>query len=972
MANKELTAKVKFDVSDAEAKLKRLSNLMKNIDQAVSGKTNKSGLEKNIEKALLQQEKLKQATLKTQLAESKLTAQKHKSAAAAQKVSEATAKTQIAEQRLALQTERTRAGIERIKNIKDQVATKSTTIASKVRQWAANQQMVTSATRSTNSVLGAIGSKLKMIAATYLGIMGMKAAISTSDTITKAQNKLNNLNGGDIALTQQQMDKMYASANKVRMSYKDMLSNASKSMTLAGDAFQGNMDNAIRFQEIMAEAYALGGASAEEMSTSMYQMIQALGAGTLAGDELRSVREGAPLAYKAIEEFAQGVYNTTDSLKEMASQGLITSEMVTAAIMSSGDKMDKQFQNTAMTFEQAWDRIKSAAVKAFEPVSNALNEMLNQAAKNGAFEKIERAFWNFSKVIQIVFKLIKNAIIWVADNWDWLKRIVIGALILMGSYYLVTASIAIASAIKTAIAWTIVHWKMLLIVVAIAAIVYALYLWQSGAIDTCDLILVIIGILVAAFIVLAIASIGWVGLLIAAILLVLGVVFYFFEEVCYGAGWLGAWIVNIVFAIVNFIIAVVYLLLTLIWNIVAAIVNFICAAVMAIYTVIQWIVAAIVKVISAAVMFIYTIIQWVVAFIVNLVMGVGQVIAAVAYNAYAGIVNVAMGIWNVICAVCQNIGIAFQNAWNGALSAFWNFIADCVEGLDWLAKPLEKIAELFGKSFDAGSFAGDIRSKASQYKQKDYVSISDAWSSGMNTMEYKDVGDAWSSGWNTMQFDSMADNVSAGWNVMQFDSMSDNVSAGWTVMDWASFGDAWNSGMGTLDYVDANKWGSTAGNWGAGVKESINEWGSQFQGGSSGSEGSILDRIGNSLGLDFGDMTGTGGFPNAGDLAYDTSGAYNAPTADDLINGALGKDVGNISDNTDSMADSLDLTEEDLEYLRKLADMEWKKEYTTANITVDMSNYNTINNTDDLDGIVTKLGDKLREELNVVANGVYV
>jgi hypothetical protein len=51
--------------------------------------------------------------------------------------------------------------------------------------------------------------------------------------------------------------------------------------------------------------------------------------------------------------------------------------------------------------------------------------------------------------------------------------------------------------------------------------------------------------------------------------------------------------------------------------------------------------------------------------------------------------------------------------------------------------------------------------------------------------------------------------------------------------------------------------------------------------------------------------------------------------------------------------------------------MEWKKEFTTANITVDMSNYNTINGDGNLDGIVTRLADKLYEELDMVANGVY-
>ena len=83
------------------------------------------------------------------------------------------------------------------------------------------------------------------------------------------------------------------------------------------------------------------------------------------------------------------------------------------------------------------------------------------------------------------------------------------------------------------------------------------------------------------------------------------------------------------------------------------------------------------------------------------------------------------------------------------------------------------------------------------------------------------------------------------------------------------------------------------------------------------------------------------------------------------------KDLAKTADNTDKIADSMDLTAEDLEYLRRVADMEWKKEFTTANITVDMSNYNTINGDGNLDGIVTKLADRLYEELDSVANGVY-
>ena len=78
-----------------------------------------------------------------------------------------------------------------------------------------------------------------------------------------------------------------------------------------------------------------------------------------------------------------------------------------------------------------------------------------------------------------------------------------------------------------------------------------------------------------------------------------------------------------------------------------------------------------------------------------------------------------------------------------------------------------------------------------------------------------------------------------------------------------------------------------------------------------------------------------------------------------------------IASDTSDISDSLDVTNEDLKYLRKVAAMEWKKEFTTASIKVDMVNNNSINNSGDIDGLVTKLSEKLYEELNAVASGVY-
>ena len=52
--------------------------------------------------------------------------------------------------------------------------------------------------------------------------------------------------------------------------------------------------------------------------------------------------------------------------------------------------------------------------------------------------------------------------------------------------------------------------------------------------------------------------------------------------------------------------------------------------------------------------------------------------------------------------------------------------------------------------------------------------------------------------------------------------------------------------------------------------------------------------------------------------------------------------------------------------------MEAINKFTTAEIKIEMNNENNINNMNDLDGIVTRLSTKLREELEIVADGVHV
>lgn len=75
--------------------------------------------------------------------------------------------------------------------------------------------------------------------------------------------------------------------------------------------------------------------------------------------------------------------------------------------------------------------------------------------------------------------------------------------------------------------------------------------------------------------------------------------------------------------------------------------------------------------------------------------------------------------------------------------------------------------------------------------------------------------------------------------------------------------------------------------------------------------------------------------------------------------------------NTGKMKDSLDITEEDLKYLRDVAEQEIVNRFTTPEINVHMVNNNTINSEMDLDGISNGLREKIIEEVNISAEGEH-
>lgn len=91
--------------------------------------------------------------------------------------------------------------------------------------------------------------------------------------------------------------------------------------------------------------------------------------------------------------------------------------------------------------------------------------------------------------------------------------------------------------------------------------------------------------------------------------------------------------------------------------------------------------------------------------------------------------------------------------------------------------------------------------------------------------------------------------------------------------------------------------------------------------------------------------------------------------------GALADTAGNTADtaaNTAKAANALDIAQEDLAYMKDIAERESINRYTTAEIVIHQNNENHIGSDLDLDGIMTGMTERIIEEVNISADGDHI
>lgn len=164
----------------------------------------------------------------------------------------------------------------------------------------------------------------------------------------------------------------------------------------------------------------------------------------------------------------------------------------------------------------------------------------------------------------------------------------------------------------------------------------------------------------------------------------------------------------------------------------------------------------------------------------------------------------------------------------------------------------------------------------------------------------------------------------------------------------AIFGTDWTSGLSSL-------------------QDSVLAWGKN--------ENSItLDRSGAptiDYRMEYGDAWDSGYDFGAG-IEDKVGGMFNMGDTGGFDMSSMMGDVSNIAGDTGSIADSLTATDEELEYLRDIAERDAINRFTTAEVKIDMTGMtNKIDGSADIDGIITELTDGFTEALVTAAEGVH-
>lgn len=204
---------------------------------------------------------------------------------------------------------------------------------------------------SVNSLTGALGP----LAGAMVAAFSISAIKDTADEMMNLDGRLRTITDSDEQRYGVE-EKLYALSQRNRQALSSM-GDLYYKVARSAKHFGVSEEDSMRVTDIVSRALTVGGASANEASSAILQLGQALGSGVLQGDELSSLDDNASLL---MQHIAENMGVTIGDLKKMGSEGKLTSAAVIDAILKSGTAIDAEFDKMPTTIGQAETEIKNS------------------------------------------------------------------------------------------------------------------------------------------------------------------------------------------------------------------------------------------------------------------------------------------------------------------------------------------------------------------------------------------------------------------------------------------------------------------------------------------------------------------------------------------------------------------------------------------------------------------------------------
>lgn len=362
----------------------------------------------------------------------------------------------------------------------------------------------------SNNLLGVMqGTMGRLVGplAAFAGIsFSIHSYIAMSDQLKTIEGQIKNVvkSGKE---TKRVEEEIYAMAGRSRQSYAES-ANLFTSVARNASELGKSTDDILKFTEDVSNAMLLGGGSAASQQAALVQLGQALGSGTLRGDELNSIMEQAP---KLAETIAKGMGTTIGSLRKLGSEGKLTAKDVFDAVRKQSDSLKKDLGNMPWTVAQASSRIRDSVAQLFFSIEN----------KFGFGDKVARVIATIAdQVDKLTIKInaidmstwtpfLVTAGIYASVLYMWLHRTVIQSAIITGfnllggavrgvglairgtigmlsalkAAYAVMRAVSLRTALAMAAHWIIATAPAALVVAAIVLIILLIqdvYIWMKG------------------------------------------------------------------------------------------------------------------------------------------------------------------------------------------------------------------------------------------------------------------------------------------------------------------------------------------------------------------------------------------------------------------------------------------------------------------------------------------------------------